>query len=1315
MHRRGFAAVVVFALLVAALLIQAPAATGVSATIVISQVYGGGGNSGATLKNDFIELFNRGSVSVDVTGWTVQYASSSGTTWQTTALSGMIPPGGYYLVQQAAGAGGTTNLPTPDAVGSIAMSATTAKVAVVNTSTALAGACPISAVIIDFLGYGNANCSEGTPTPALSNTTAAQRNNGGCADTDNNVADFTVGAPNPRNSASPAQACGTGPAGTGAANPNTVAPGGNTLLTVAVTPGTGPASTGLGVTADLSAIGEPASQMFFDNGSNGDATAGDNTFSFLATVDPATALGPKSLPATITDAEMRSANATIDLTVVAPTEVVISEFRVRGPNGGNDEFIELYNRTASPVNVGGWKIRGSNASGTIGDRATLSAGATIGPGCYYLLTNSGTSGGPYSGMVPGDQTYSTGVTDTGGVALTRPDNSIVDQVGLDAGSAFKEGTPLTSLGSSNLNRGYERRPGGTLGSGQDTNDNSADFQLLTPSDPQNSMSPCIPITTTSVPFGVGNANPDLLTPGENTLLTVAVTPGMNPTSTGLMVQGDLTSIGGAAMQSFFDDATNGDATAGDNVFTFAATVPTGTAPGDKNIPVMIADAQSRSSNTSIQFVVLASLAINEIQGTGVTSPYVGLLVRTSGIVIGRKVNGFFIQTPDGSSGDDGNPMTSEGLFVFTGGAPPAEAAVHNRVNVTGMVSEFIPASDPGTLPLTELVGDPFVAVTVLEMGAPLPAAVTLTATDTSPAGMPGQLERFEGMRVHVDSLTAVGPTDGNVSESTATGFSNGLFFGVISGVARPFREPGIDQQDVLPPGTPPGVPVYDGNPERLRIDSDAIGAPALDVTSGAVVTNLTGPLDWGFRTWSILPDPEVPVGVSGIGAAMPLPPAGINEFTVASFNLERFFDTVNDPGISDPVLNAAAFDRRLGKASLAIRVVMGLPDIIGVEEMENLSTLQALADRINADAMAAGLANPNYQPYLEEGNDIGGIDVGFLAKNARVAVIDVTQPGKDATYINPNNGMPELLNDRPPLVLRAQILAPLTPPFPVTVIVNHLRSLIDINDPADGNRVRHKRRAQAEFLASLIQQHQTDDPNASIISVGDYNAFQFNDGYVDVVGIVKGTPAPADQVILAGSDLVDPDLTDLADLIEPEQRYSYVQDGSAQVLDHVLVNSDLMTRFSRFHYGRVDADFPEVFRTDGSRPERISDHDPAVAYFFLPPLPVAIDIKPGTFPNPINLGSNGTIPVAILSTADFDAGQVDPTTVTLASAPVKLKGQGTPMASLEDVNGDGRRDLLLHISTPALQLTSADVQAVLEGMTYDGRRIRGVDSIRVVP
>ena len=177
----------------------------------ISQLYGGGGNSGATYTHDYIEIFNAGSSTINLTGYSVQYTSATGSgTWQVTNLSGSIGPGHYYLIQQAQGSGGSTPLPTPDAIGAIAMAGAGGKAALVNSTTALSGSCPTGAQILDFVGFAtNANCFEGAgPAAAPSNTTATFRNNGGCTDTDDNAADFSTGAPNPRNTASPINSCG---------------------------------------------------------------------------------------------------------------------------------------------------------------------------------------------------------------------------------------------------------------------------------------------------------------------------------------------------------------------------------------------------------------------------------------------------------------------------------------------------------------------------------------------------------------------------------------------------------------------------------------------------------------------------------------------------------------------------------------------------------------------------------------------------------------------------------------------------------------------------------------------------------------------------------------------------------------------------------------------------------------------------------------------------------------------------------------------------------------------------------------------------
>jgi uncharacterized protein len=181
--------------------------------IVISQVFGGGGNSGAVIKNDFIELFNAGAVPVNLNGWSVQYASSTGSSWQVTNLTNVtLQPGQYYLVKQAQGAGGTDDLPTADATGAIPMAGGAGKVALVSSTTALTGATP-TVNLVDAVAYGNGSSAiEGLPTSAsLTSTTAAIRNGGGCVDTDINNNDFsTSSAPNPRNTSSPLAPCGGG-------------------------------------------------------------------------------------------------------------------------------------------------------------------------------------------------------------------------------------------------------------------------------------------------------------------------------------------------------------------------------------------------------------------------------------------------------------------------------------------------------------------------------------------------------------------------------------------------------------------------------------------------------------------------------------------------------------------------------------------------------------------------------------------------------------------------------------------------------------------------------------------------------------------------------------------------------------------------------------------------------------------------------------------------------------------------------------------------------------------------------------------------
>jgi hypothetical protein len=199
--------------ILSAILLLPSAAHASASGVVVSQVYGGGGNSGASFRNDYVELFNAGGAPVDLSSWSVQYVTAAGTSWQATALSGTIGAGRYYLVQLASGGTAGAPLPAADASGTSNLAASSGKIALVRSATALtcgatAGSCSANSAVEDLVGYGDASDFEGVGSAAApSNTLAAQRADGGCTDSNENAADFTASAADPRNSGSPAHLC----------------------------------------------------------------------------------------------------------------------------------------------------------------------------------------------------------------------------------------------------------------------------------------------------------------------------------------------------------------------------------------------------------------------------------------------------------------------------------------------------------------------------------------------------------------------------------------------------------------------------------------------------------------------------------------------------------------------------------------------------------------------------------------------------------------------------------------------------------------------------------------------------------------------------------------------------------------------------------------------------------------------------------------------------------------------------------------------------------------------------------------------------
>lgn len=975
-----------------------------------------------------------------------------------------------------------------------------------------------------------------------------------------------------------------------------------------------------------------------------------------------------------------------------PANLVINEIDYDQAGTDTAEFIEIYNAGTAAVNLDPYTIElvNGNAGGaSVYQTIDLPAVSLPAGGFYVVCANAATVPHCNLDVSPDTNLIQNGNPDA--VAL-RNGTTLVDTVsyGGDTGAPYTEGSGSGLFDSTAPYVGISRFPNGT-----DTNVNNADFsqRCITPGAANASASSDCPNPGAFLSVLINEVDAD--TPGADTAEFVELYDGGvgNVPLDGLVVVffngADDLSYAAFDLDGFTTDA-NGYFVLGnagvsptpqlvfaDNLLqngadavalyrANAADFPVGTAvtttnlqdaivydtsdPDDAGLLVLLNAGQPQvdensAANSAAQsnqrcpngaggmrntasyvqvaptpgaanLCVSGTYEIWQIQGNGLASPFAGQVVATNdNIVTAVGPQGFFIQTPEARA--DADPETSNGIYVYTGSAPTV--AVGDQVDVVGTVQEFYD--------FTELAGGP--VVTVDSSGNPLPAAVEFNAALPSPAQpQPATAyERYEGMRVTIPAGLVCGPSQYFGSDPTAEAF-------IVASGSRPFREPGIRYPGLV------GLPVWDGNPEIFELDSDKF-AEAYDPIVAGTTFAAEGVLGYeygGYELWatslSDVVQPPLPV---------PVRPRTAGEFTVGSLNTYRLFDDVDDPGSADDgsVESTAAYTRHLRKLSQYIREVLDAPDVLGVQEVEHIGALQDLAAQIHADDPSL-----TYTAFLEEGNDVGGIDVGFLVRNT-MAVDAVTQLQKDAPFVFGGG----LLHDRPPLLFEGRYIGN-GAPFPVKVLVIHNRSLNGIDDPLDGDRVRHKRLEQAQAVATIVQNLQTADPNVRLVVVGDFNAYEVTDGYVDVTGQIKGEVVPADN-LLSGPDLVEPNLVDEVLHLPASARYSYVHNGTAQVLDHALWSQGL-TAFQRgMAYGRGNADAPEVRFYDDATPLRCSDHDGLVLY-------VMSDANGDGFPDDApqfatTSNANGTATGTVT-----DASGIASLVLVAGSSNVTLQASGNP-------------------------------------------------------
>ena len=629
-------------------------------------------------------------------------------------------------------------------------------------------------------------------------------------------------------------------------------------------------------------------------------------------------------------------------------------------------------------------------------------------------------------------------------------------------------------------------------------------------------------------------------------------------------------------QARFEVAVTGDATAeADETFNVTLSGVVGATLGDAAAVGTIQNDDGA-----------ALVPIAQIQGGSVISPLLNRDVETQGIVTALIDQGFVLQTADDAQ--DGDASTSEGLHVVSG---DGAVRIGDALRVHGQVQEARSSDDPNQLTLTQLVARD---VAVASRDNALPRAMPLDARNAGADQPIGGLERFEGMRVSVPQLTVVAPEGGRLVRATGEVLGTGRFHGVVQGVARPFREPGLSVLEGAMGKAGMRPLVFDANPERLLVDSlGQRGAIGLSVDSGDSVAGLVGVLGYRDGAYQVSPDPTAAVSVvSGANPrAISKPTTG--QMTIGSFDLRRTFDDSKSSG--EVVPNTAAHAIRLAKTAEVICAYTHDPAIVGIVGLDARATLDDLAAAVNGNAgnqlFPGSCANDAaYRAVADRGS------LGFMVSTApvrsgvpRVVVLSINPQGAGQTFRH-RDGRGEPLHEHAPLLMRARINTATGASEDVTVIAVQLSALDgNLSTPGPqgwatrGDYLRARRNAQALALVGLIQTRQQANPREKLIVLGDFDAPGFSDGHADLIGVLTGRE---------GS------LTNLTTRLPASQRYNVTREGNAVALGHILVNQALLSAYPDLHLemARVNADFGADNAGDAMVPVRAAERDPQVLY-----------------------------------------------------------------------------------------------------------------------